>query len=243
MPRHRRGSWARDSWSERKEQDRTAFLEDDLLALEKALRPYSISINDDAHWRILLFAKELVSWNDRLNLLSRADAPNVIRKHVAASIGVYLVVQPTPGEEWLDVGTGAGFPGLILKIIRPDASISLLDSARKRCLFLDNTLKMLDLGKVPVLPLRAETLVARGDGLGAYSVVTARAVCSLEETLIGFGPLVARGGQIVTFKGPQWLEEVQGVRDRGVLEREGFELESATRIPWTAGHLLGLRKS
>jgi 16S rRNA (guanine527-N7)-methyltransferase len=219
------------------------MLEDDLVELERELEPYSIQVDDAAHDRILTFSKELLAWNDRLNLLSRADAPNVIKKHVAASIGVFLVVQPSPWDLWIDVGTGAGFPGLVLKILRPDLNMTLLDSARKRCLFLENTLRLLEIGRIPVLPLRVETLIARAENLGTYTILSSRAVAALGETMTGFGPLVAPGGRIVTFKGPQWLEELASARSRGILQETGFDLEAATRIPWTVGHLLSFRKA
>ena len=162
---------------------------------------------------------------------------------MAASLGVFLVARPASADTWIDVGTGAGFPGLVLKILRPEMNMTLLDSARKRCLFLENVLRLLEIGRIPVLPLRVETLVARREGIEAYSVLTARAVTSLSDTLQAFGALVAPAGRIITYKGPQWFEEVEGVRSSGVLGRTRFELESATRIPWTAGHLITLRKA
>lgn len=241
--RRRRGVWIGSTWPDQEDPQKTAFLDDDLNALQEALLPYSLVLDSAARERVLIFSRELIAWNDRLNLLSRADSPNVIRKHVAASMAVFLVARPVLGEAWIDVGTGAGFPGLVLKILRPDMNMTLLDSARKRCLFLENVLRMLELGRVPVLPLRVETLVARGEGLQAFSVLTARAVSSLGDTVQGFGPLVAPNGRIITFKGPQWREELEGTRAAGILEANGFELESATRIPWTAGHLLSLRKT
>ncbi len=241
--RRRRSRFGRDDYEGREDRPRIDHLEDDLDRLKTALAPYSITINEVARERLLRFSKELIAWNDRLNLLSRADAPNVIRKHVAASSAVFLVAHPSRAEKWIDVGTGAGFPGLVLKILRPEIDITLLDSARKRCLFVESVLRSFELGRVPVLPLRVETMIARGEGIGAYTVLTARAVSSLGETVASFGPLVAPGGRIVTFKGPQWEEELQQVQTTGGMEAAGFSFEAATRIPWTAGHLLTLRKN
>jgi 16S rRNA (guanine527-N7)-methyltransferase len=215
----------------------------DAGALAKALRPYCLELHADAQSRLVRFAEELLQWNDRLNLLSRPDAPNVIRKHCAASLGVLLVTRPGPRDRWIDVGSGAGFPGLVLKIVRPDLDMSLLESARKRCIFLENTVRTLELGRVPVHSLRAETLISRGEEVGRYSVMTVRAVTTLEGTVSMFSPLVAPSGRIVTFKGPAWREEVEQAQERGVLKAHGLSLESVTRIPWTAGHLIVLRKS
>ncbi len=239
----RRGRGHGGDWYEPDDRAISGQLEEDLTSLEGALSPYSIEISEDAHDRILMFSHELLDWNDRLNLLSRSDAPNVVRKHVAASLGVLLAVHPSPVDRWVDVGTGAGFPGLVLKIVRPELRVELLDSARKRCLFLENTLRLLGIRDVKVLPKRVETMIAHREAIGHYSVMTVRAVTSLPETLVGFGALVAPGGRIVTFKGPTWKDEVEAAAEDGSMARSGFELESVTRIPWTAGHLVTLKKA
>jgi 16S rRNA (guanine527-N7)-methyltransferase len=206
------------------------------------VQPFSLQIDPQAQDRILIFARELMSWNDRFNLLSRSDAPNVIRKHVAASLGVFLVAPPSPWDRWIDVGTGAGFPGLVLKMVQPSLDMTLVDSARKRCLFIENTVRTMGLGRVPVWTQRVETLIAHGSAAAQFSVLTARAVAALDESIASFGPLLRVGGRVVTFKGPQWKEELDTATESGVLDKCGFVLESSTRIPWTAGHLLCLRK-
>jgi 16S rRNA (guanine527-N7)-methyltransferase len=217
-------------------------LKEDVGSLVRALRPYCLEIRADAQSRLVRYAEELLHWNDRLNLLSRPDAPNVIRKHCAASLGVFLVAQPGPRDSWIDIGSGAGLPGLVLKIVRPDLNMSLLESARKRCQFLETTVRSLGLDPVPVYSLRAETLIARGEGLGRYSVMTVRAVATLESTIRMFSPLVAPRGRIITFKGPGWKDEIGQAEGGGSLKEHGFSVESVTRIPWTAGNLIVLRK-
>jgi 16S rRNA (guanine527-N7)-methyltransferase len=240
--RRRRTTWGDERRSDRDHSPRLGYLSADLSALADSIRPYGIHIDPIAQERFLLLARELLSWNMRLNLLSRADAPNVIRKHVAASLGVVLVATPNNKDNWIDVGTGAGFPGLILKVLCPEMEMTLVDSARKRCLFLENVIRRMELGRVPVLPARVETMIARGEGLSMYSVLTARAVASLDETIRSFGTLVRPGGRIITFKGPSWDVEVEAATSSGVLGPGRYLMESVTRIPWTAGHLLVLKK-
>ncbi len=235
-----RGARARRNAAE--DLARAGQLEEDIAWLKAAVSPYSIELTPRAQDRLLAFARELISWNSRLNLLSRSDAHNVIRKHVAASLGVFLAAQPAPREKWIDVGTGGGFPGLVLKLVRPELDMTLLESSRKRCLFLENVIRQVGAGPVPVLALRVETLLARGDGVGAYDLLTARAVASLRDTLLQFGPLVTGGGRIITFKGPAWQTEIEAVEQSGELAASGFRLESVTRIPWALGHLLTLRR-
>jgi 16S rRNA (guanine527-N7)-methyltransferase len=217
-------------------------LEADVLWLSETLQAYSIDLDTGAQQRILFFSSELLKWNNRLNLLSRSDAVHVVRKHVAASIGVFLVVQPIIGERWIDVGTGGGFPGLVLRLVRPELQITLLDSSRKRCIFLEDVLRHLDQQGVPVLSMRAETLIVQDEDHAGYSVLTTRAVASLQDTVRQFGPLVSRSGCVVTFKGPRWADELAEATASGSLDQAGFEFVSATRIPWTAGHILLLRR-
>ena len=241
--KHRRPRRNRDPQLEGRDPARGGQLEADIAALEAAMSPYSIELSSQARTRLLFFARELISWNNRLNLLSRPDVYNVIRKHVAASLGVLLVAQPAPRENWIDVGTGGGFPGLVLKLVRPELEITLLDSSRKRCLFLESVLRQTGVAKTPVLALRVETLVERGEGLGAFTVLTARAVASLRDTVRLFGPLVGPSGRIVTFKGPRWGEELADAERAGDLAAGGFQFESITRVPWTTGHILSLRRA
>lgn len=216
----------------------TLALEAQVQELSGQLEPYGLQFDPAVVAKLVAFADLLIRRNGLLNLLSRRDVDNVIRKHVAASLGVFLLVQPREGQRWIDVGTGAGFPGMILKIARPDLNIELLDSSRKRCLFLEEASSLLRLGLKQVHQLRVETWLERGVGLESYDVLTCRAVAGLSESLRVFGPLIRRGGQLVTFKGPSWEQELQVARDEGELERSGFAFREMREIPWTPGHLL-----
>lgn len=218
-----------------------ALFREDATRLGADVRPFGIPLDDAARERIVIFANELVLWNDRLNLLSRPDTANVIRKHVAASLGVFLLHDATVGERWIDVGTGAGFPGLALKVVRPDLDISLLDSAKKRCTFLENAVRSVGVGPVQIHQMRAETLLNHRGGKGAYDVVTCRAVASLPDSLRAFSGLVAPGGRLITFKGPTWFEDLEQVRGEG-LTSLGMDFESAVRVPWTFAHILSFRR-
>ncbi|MCC7140738.1 MAG: 16S rRNA (guanine(527)-N(7))-methyltransferase RsmG [Candidatus Eisenbacteria bacterium] len=224
-------------------EEASSFLRSDLETLQSSLHQHGLVLDERASERLHQFAANLLRWNDRLNLLSRTDVENVIKKHVAASLGVFLLATPGEGDAWIDVGTGAGFPGLVLKIARPEINITLLDSARKRCLFLEDQVRTLQLGRVSVLQLRVETLLGRGEGVGAYQVVTSRAVASLSDTLANFGPLVAEGGRLITFKGPQWQEEVDQVNTSGQLQRSRFEFDRTVEVPWATGHILLFKRS
>lgn len=212
----------------------------DQLAVRMAA--YQLAMTDEIKERIARFCSQLVVWNECYALVSRQDVGNVLRKHVAASLGPLLLEPPDSATEWVDVGTGAGFPGLILKLWSPEQRITLIDGSRKKCLFVEQIARELGLGPVPVLQVRVETLVARGELLERFSVLFARAVADLTTTLKCFGPLVQRRGQIISFKGPNWGDDAEAARKEGLLRDDRFALEEVIQVPWASGHLLRIRK-
>lgn len=233
MPRHRRGDRPeppRDRW------------ERELDDLERQLRPYRLVLDDSKKRQYLRFATELYIWNRRVALLSRRDVDNLLWKHVGSSLGPLLLVTPGNGTKWVDIGTGAGLPGLILKIWEPIQEIHLVEGSRKKSLFLQEITAQLDLGPIPIHTLRAETLVERGERIAQFDLILARAVSSLARTLNDFGPLARPGGSVLTFKGPTWREDVEEATRTGSLRPGKFRLDQVLQIPWAPGHLLLLRE-
>jgi 16S rRNA (guanine527-N7)-methyltransferase len=165
----------------------------------------------------------------------------MIMKHIAVSLGALLVVGPAAGERWVDVGTGAGLPGLVLKMWDESQDISLVDGSRKKCIFLQTARQELGLPPIPILCARVETLVARGEEIGRFDVLFARAVADLPTTLREFGPLLRAGGRLVTFKGLRWAEEMASATQSGALGKFGRHLETV-HVPWTPAHVLLLQK-
>ncbi len=210
--------------------------------LAARMSSYQLTMTDEIKERIKRFCSQLIVWNERYALVSRQDVDNVLSKHVAASLGPLLLEPPDASGEWVDVGTGAGFPGLILKLWSPEQRITLIDGSRKKCLFVGQIARELELGPMPILQVRVETLVARGELQETFSVLFARAVADLTTTLRNFGPLVRRQGQIISFKGPNWSADAQAARDQGLLRDDRFILDEIVQIPWAPGHLLRIRK-
>lgn len=216
--------------------------EDDLDALSIQIQPYRLAISAEQRSRIAKYCTELVAWNRRYALLSRHDIDLVLKKHVAACLGSVLLVKPSPDTQWVDVGAGAGMPGIVLKIWAPKQPITLIESSHKKCVFLEHVVRSLSLGPVPILSKRVETLLERGHLVEHFDVLFARAVADLRNTLRLFGPLLRRGGRIVTFKGPGWEDDVREAASAGLLGRGGYRLLEVMRVPWAPGHILLLRK-
>ena len=202
------------------------------------MRAYSIDLDEPARERLLEFSSELLAWNRRHNLLSRADEANLVRKHVAASLGVFLTTPWVAGQRWIDVGTGAGFPGLVVQLAVPEIAMTLLDSSGKRCEFLQAIASRLS-PQTRIVNQRAEDFL-NSDGAGTYDVVTTKAVATLGDCVQRFGGLVGPGGRMVTFKGPSWPLELEEAQRRKHLSRDEFVPESAVRVPWVEAHIVAL---
>jgi len=154
----------------------------------------------------------ILKWNQRMNLVSNGDREFLVSKHFIPSIGLVRSIRFPKGARVMDLGSGAGFPGIPLKLIRQDIDMVLVESTRKKALFLRRVIKTLDLNLIEVLQERVETL--KGQILPVDMVVS-RAVSDL-KTLVDWSRNViqSNGGQLIALKGRDVHREVE------VLERE-----------------------
>ena len=133
-------------------------------------------------------------------------------KHFLDSLALLTVVSPKLGARVLDVGTGAGLPGLALKIARPDLRLTLLDSTAKKLSFCRAAADELGLDGVEIVHARAEQAAKEAGLVGQFDLVTARAVAPLERLLPWLAPFVAPGGLAVALKGAGVAEELGSAR-------------------------------
>ena len=149
-----------------------------------------------------VYAQKLIEVNQRMNLTA-IDEPDQIReKHFWDCLAIDALVPE--GSLVADIGSGAGFPGLCLAIVRPDCHFDLIEPTLKRCGFLKEMVKLLKLGNVTVINERAEDLDRRDH----YDVSTSRAVAKLSVLLELSIPLLKVKGKMIAMKGPSALEEV-----------------------------------
>ena len=141
----------------------------------------------------------LIKWNEQMNLTGITDEEQVYLKHFYDSLTICKSLNLNEQETLCDVGTGAGFPGIVLKIFFPNLSVTLLDSLNKRLLFLNEVIKELGLNDIETKHSRAEeyALIEREK----YDVVTARAVAPLNILLEYCIPLIKRNKFFVAMKG------------------------------------------
>lgn len=150
----------------------------------------------------------LLAWNENVNLTAITDSREVAVKHMIDSLSCLEAAVFPPAAAVVDVGTGAGFPGLPLKIIRPDIRLTLLDSLNKRLLFLQEVVSALGLTGVNLVHARAEEAGRRPEHRERYQVATSRAVARLNVLAELCLPFVGVGGHFVALKGAQYEEEL-----------------------------------
>lgn len=168
---------------------------------------------------LLLYHAELVRWNQSVNLTGLRSDREIIVKHFLDSLTPLTLLRPTERERWIDVGTGAGFPGLVLKIAHPDLEVILLEATGKKAAFLHHVIGLLRLEGVSVIQDRLEHL--RGPmWKERFDLLLTRAVSPAVILQNGIH-LVRRGGRILFFQGPpdasRWEKALEG-NPRLVLE-------------------------
>ncbi len=172
-----------------------------------------VSVGSKQKWQILLYLSELVDWNRRLNLVAKASDEQILRKHFVDSLSLVPFVPARQHSKLLDVGAGAGFPGLVLKIACPSIFVSLLESSEKKCVFLRHVISLLELDGVDVLTGRAECWGRMDSQRERYDVVVCRAVAHLSVVSEYAFPFLKTGGFFMAQKGPAGPREFEEAKD------------------------------
>jgi 16S rRNA (guanine527-N7)-methyltransferase len=156
------------------------------------------------------YGEMLLDWNQRINLVSKNDEGRLVTRHFLESLGLIKVVPFPMGARVMDLGSGAGFPGIPLKIVRPDLRMVLVESKRKKNLFLRHVVDALGLEDIEAVLGRAEQLE---ETLGRFDFVVSRSVASLVK-LAGWSRAYVEesGGQLIVIKGPGAQKELVGLK-------------------------------
>src|SRR6266404_1424088 len=178
----------------------------------EGLRQLGLQVTERQLDQFLRYQQELLDWNTRINLTAITDPEEVLLRHFLDSLSLLLVYDRAE-TCLLDIGTGAGFPGLPLKIVRPQWQVVLLEATGKKVAFLQHIIEALQLKDVVALHGRAEELAHKAGYRASFDVVTARAVASLPTLLEYAAPFCRVGGQIILPKKGDLVEELaQGKR-------------------------------
>ena len=175
--------------------------------LAQALKAMDLSVSESQLAQFCTFDEALVETNKVMNLTAITDPKGVAIKHMADSLSCYDPAYFEDGASVLDLGTGAGFPGLPLLIYRPDLKVTFFDFLQKRLSFLEKV--VCDLGlTASFLHGRAEEMAHKPEYRSAFDIVTSRAVARLNILAEWALPYVRTGGYFISLKGAQYEEEL-----------------------------------
>lgn len=178
------------------------------------------SITENHIDQLETFVDSLEKWNQRYNLISRKDIDHIWEHHILPSL-IPLTVIDFPENCWmLDIGSGGGLPAIPIKIIRPDLQVLLVDSVRKKTLFLQKITSDLGLTKISVLRERIENINTQGGFKERFDIVTARAVASISQIFNWSKPIFKKDGILLLWKGHSDIPELKNFSEGHGLKYE-----------------------
>lgn len=178
----------------------------------EGVRQLDLALSETQLEQFLTYRTELLDWNTRMNLTAITNPEEVLLKHFLDSLTLLPLIDK-PCLRLLDIGTGAGFPGLPLKIVRPRWSVTLLEATGKKVTFVNHVIDTLHLEDVVAVHGRAEELAHKREYRARFDVVTARAVAAIPTLLEYAAPYCRVGGLIILPKKGNLTDELaQGKR-------------------------------
>lgn len=193
-------------------------MEYSLKNFEKDLAVFDLILEEEKKEKFIKYYELLVEWNEKINLTAITEFDEVLKKHFLDSLSFVKVLDLLDKRkslnDWkmIDVGTGAGFPGIPLKILYDEAEITLLDSLNKRIHFLDEIIHALDLEKITTVHGRAEDLAKPNQLREKFDFCVSRAVANLSVLSEYCIPFVKKGGYFVAYKSDKTEEEMKNAK-------------------------------
>lgn len=176
-------------------------------ALINGMKKFNIELTDEQINKFNIYCNMLIEWNGKMNLTAIKEPTEIAVKHFVDSCSVLNYVKIKKNAKVIDIGTGAGFPGIPLKILRDDLDITLLDSLNKRLVFLNEVAKELNL-ELNTIHSRAEDLGRQENHREQYDIAISRAVAPLNVLSEYSIPFVRKGGRFISMKGPNVQSEI-----------------------------------
>jgi len=223
------------------------FKDDENILIDGA-RKMGINLHKEQIKKFSRYLELLVQWNQKINLTSLKTPQEIIIKHFLDSISCIKVINKyidTEGISVIDVGAGAGFPGIPIKTICPSIRLSLLEVRKKKTLFLEKVTEEMNFRQVKILNGRAETFGKEADHREKYDIAISRAVARLNVLSEYCLPLVRVGGLFIAQKGRSYMEETEkSLKTIRFLGGELIGVENI-RIPFInqERHLLVIKKT
>lgn len=187
-------------------------------------------LSDEKHNKFQKYMNLLIEWNKNINLTAITDKDEIELKHFVDSLTINKYI--SDNSKVIDVGTGAGFPGIPLKIYNESLDITLLDSLNKRINFLNHVIEELNLNKIKAVHSRAEDAAKNLDYREKFDVATSRAVANLSTLVEYLLPFVRVNGICICMKGPNVEEELG--RAKKAIEVLGGRIEKVDNLKLAA---------
>ncbi|MFZ7102979.1 MAG: 16S rRNA (guanine(527)-N(7))-methyltransferase RsmG [Peptococcaceae bacterium] len=180
-----------------------------MININDIFREKELIFNENQINNFIKFSHLLLEWNNIMNLTAIEDMEDIYYKHFLDSLLCLKTSLKWSEKSILDIGTGAGFPGIPLKIVLGDhTKLTLLDSLQKRIIFLEHVIEELNLINISCIHGRAEDLARNSEYREKYDIVLARAVAKLPVLLELAIPFLKKGGYFLALKGPEGIEEL-----------------------------------
>ena len=174
--------------------------------LYNGLKALQIQASDKGIASLCTYYAELVKWNQKMNLVAAAEMEEILEAHFLDSLTLLPILADSPNL--LDIGSGAGFPGLVIKTVRPEMAVTLVEPRQKRVTFLKHIGRALELKNLQIIADRLEPEKILTDLAGRYACITSRAFTSIKDFLELSGPYGDANGRVICMKGPGAKKEI-----------------------------------
>ena len=174
---------------------------------------FGVELNEKQLSQFQKYYEMLIEWNEKINLTAITEFDEVLKKHFLDSIAIGRQFSQNTDVSVLDIGTGAGFPGIPIKIAFPDTKVTLLDSLNKRVTFLNEVIEELSLEDISALHGRAEDFAKKELLREQFDLVVSRAVANLSSLSEFCLPYVKVGGKFVSYKSEKAMEELEASKN------------------------------
>ena len=194
--------------------------------IKEKLEKINIKIEEKQAENLYKYMNLMLEWNEKINLTAITEPKEVILKHFVDSLTILKFIEKE--EKVIDVGTGAGFPGIPLNIMKDDCEYTLLDSLNKRIIFLEEVISNLELRNIITMHARVEEAGKNKKHREQYDIATSRAVAPLNVLLEYLLPLIKVGGKCICMKGSNVEEEINSAKN--AIYTLGGEIEKIESI-------------
>lgn len=184
-----------------------------LNQLKEDALSFGVSLSNEQLSQFYTYYDMLIEWNEKMNLTAITDFDEVLKKHFLDSLSIGRILKQDSKLSILDIGTGAGFPGIPIKIAFPNTEITLMDSLNKRVNFLNEVIITLGLDKIEAIHGRAEDFAKKGMLRENFDICVSRAVANLSSLSEFCLPYVKVGGKFISYKSEKAMDELEASKN------------------------------